>query len=332
MLPKSKPKKEALYVRVVAPDETVDFHDVTMHVGKPMPFASPRATLAMRVTDQAVVFSLLHLTKRAAAGLVEKPVELPRGPLARLERHTLESGVTDPDRLIVEFEDHRVEYSLDREPNGVVELIGDDVSVELPRSAMQLTLHLMSPSARRPLTVGFIGHVGKPGSPDTLRRSAAMALNSISQLPAFRVLTDIQTVKVPAAPRTIVRPVRRAEERAQALLPIWLYDGSVTPVLVAHGNLHVEVDLEQSNPATGRLLYTYTPDQDLTPFFEPYRVAVDSAVTQKMRTALGDDELKAISTDIVLGEVASGTIERLQGALDTMIAGFDVTPTQFRDH
>ena len=327
---KAKPRKESLFVRVVAPDETVEFHDVTEHIGRPMPFAAPRATLALRVTENAVVFSLLHLTKRAAAGLVEKPVELPRGPLARLERHAVELAITEPDRLIVEYGDAKYEYRMDREANGVVELIGEDGEIELPRSAMQLTLHLMSPSAKRPLTVGFIGHVGKPGGNDTVRRAAAMALNSVSQLPTFRVLTDILTVKVPAAPRTITRPTRKSEERAQVLVPVWLFDAE--PALVAHGNLHVEVDLEQSNPATGRLLFIFTPDKAIAESFEPYRVALDSAVTQKIRTALGDSELKSIATDIVLGEVASGTVERVRVALETISTGFDVTPTQFRDH
>lgn len=330
MQAKSKPRKEALYVRVVAPDETVDFHDVTDHIGKAMPFASPRATLAMRVTEQAVVFSLLHLTKRAATGLVEKPVELPRGPLARLERHAVDNAVSDIDTLVVEIGEQKYTFRVERDPNGTVELVGDDGSIELPRAALQMTLHLGSSSAKRPIVVGFIGHVGKPGAMDTIRRSAAMVLNSITQLPAFRVITEIQTVKVPAAPRSIARPTRRADERAQVLIPVRFFDDEATPGLVASGSVHVEVDLEDSNPTTGRLLYRFTADKATEAVFDQYRIMLDLAVTQKMMTVLGADELKSISTDIVLGEVATGTVERLQAALVNLEIGIDATPTQFR--
>jgi hypothetical protein len=159
-----------------------------------------------------------------------------------------------------------------------------------------------------------------------------MVLNSISQLPAFRVLSEIETVKVPASPRSIARPVRKIEERAQAMVPLWLFKSDAEPILIGQGLIHVEIDLDQANPATGRLLFKCFPGNEIEQLFEPYKVAFDTAVSHKLRVALGDDEVKAISTDIVLGEVASGTVERLNNALSTMAQGFDLTPAQFREH
>ena len=66
--------------------------------------------------------------------------------------------------------------------------------------------------------------------------------------------------------------------------------------------------------------------------FDTYRTSIEHAITQKLRTHLGDDEIKLITVDIVMGAVEAGTIERLRGALDTCQAGFDATPSQVRDH
>lgn len=333
MTPKSKLKKEALFVRVIAPDETMDFHDISTYIGKKMPFTTPRATLAMRVTDLSVGFSLLHLTKRSAQGLIQKDVEFPRGPLSKLERHSLSINNRDSNKIIVELDKANIfEYKLERDSSGILDLIGEDVPLELPKSAVQLVLHLYSESAKRPIVIGFIGHVGKPGSPETIRRIASMVLNSITQLPAFRVLSDIETVKVPASPRSIARPTRKNDERAQTSVPLWLFKSDTEPTLIASGGVHIEIDLEQANPATGRLLFKCYPGKEIESVYESYKVALDTAVNHKLRVALGDDEVKAISTDIVLGEVASGTVERLNNALMTMNLGFDLTPSSFRDH
>ena len=79
-----RPTKEAFYVRVEASDGIIAFYNATEHVGKTMPFSKPRATCAMRVSPDAVSFSLLHLTNKNAAVIAAKPVTLPRGPLSRL--------------------------------------------------------------------------------------------------------------------------------------------------------------------------------------------------------------------------------------------------------
>ncbi|MFM7088563.1 MAG: hypothetical protein ACKOW9_03465 [Candidatus Paceibacterota bacterium] len=330
---KGKARKESLYVRVVAPDDSVEFHDVTSKVGYPMPFSNPKATLALRVSDSSVVFSLLHLTKRAASGLIKKNLEFPRGPVARIERRAHElSELLQGSKIVAEVDGSTYDFTFSIDDAGAVEVSGEDTSLLLPRGAIQVSLFLFSKNANRPVGVGFIGHVGKPESQETVRRVVSMILNSVSQLVAFRLLTGIETVRVPSAPRSIVRPVRKSHERANVEVPAWLYTDTSEPALAGSGSVIVEIDLDQANPATSRLLMHFTPDKSLEPIFSTYRVAFEYAVTQKLRGSLGDDELRAIATDIVLGEVSAGTIERLNSALSGCVTGFDLTPTQHREH
>lgn len=330
-----KPRKEALFIRVPAPDNTAEFHDVTTFIGKPMPFANPKATCGMRVTDEAVVFSLLHLTKRAASGLISKPLDLPRGPLARLERAAGSLSELDIATLAVDFDGKQYMFPIERDANGVLEIndIPEDLTIELPRSAMQITLAMRSPITNRILILGFIGHVGKPGNSETLRRVSAMVMFSISQLAQFRLLAEIETVIVPAPIRAGYRPaVRKGEDKAQFLLPVWLFNDSNPPEPIASGQVGIEVDLDTANHVTGRLLFQFHPDQALAPFFDAHRYIIEQTVSTHVRNFLGDEEVKAITVDIVLGEVSPGTLERLRQAMQTMNGGFDFTPKLFQKH
>lgn len=330
-----KPRKEALFVRVPAPDNTAEFHDATIYIGKPMPFTNPKATCGMRVTNDAVLFSLLHLTKRAATGLAAKPLDLPRGPLARLERGVEALADLDTTTLAVDFNGQQYRYPISRDANGVLEIdeIADDLMFELPKSAMQVTLAMRSPITNRVLVVGFIGHVGKPGVTEPLRRVVSMILFSISQLAQFRLLGEIETVIVPAPIRAGFRPaIRKAVDRAQVYMPVWLYSDTTPPSPVAAGNVAIEIDLDTANHVTGRLLYQFTPDEAVAPYFEPYRSIIDQTVSAAVRAHLGDEEVKAITVDIVLGEVSTGTLERLREALETLAEGLDFTPRLFQKH
>src|SRR5664279_1514234 len=61
---KSRPVKEAFFVRVATPEKPAGlFFNASAFVGKQMPYNKPLATCAMRVEDDVVAFSLLHLTK-----------------------------------------------------------------------------------------------------------------------------------------------------------------------------------------------------------------------------------------------------------------------------
>jgi len=102
--PRVKPKasREAFFVRIDAGDGKVAFFDATEHVGKIMPFKKPQATCAMRVSEAVVSFSLLHMTKKTAVTLGTKPVEIPRGPLSRLERRGVQFPELETNEIIVE--------------------------------------------------------------------------------------------------------------------------------------------------------------------------------------------------------------------------------------
>jgi hypothetical protein len=401
-----RPTKEKFYVRVEAGDGGVAFFDATDHVGKTMPFAKPRATCAMRVSPEAVSFSLLHLTNKNAQNIAAKPVVIPRGPLARLERRAVSYAPLEPTRLIVElstrpagapgeeetaggledlfgdapagvetpaaglgdlFEDsvkedsakeeeatgeavdgdkmkkkamrpsviEQFELVLRRDENGVahVEAKDDDHSFELPRGAVHVSLYLASPikSVNRVLSIGFIGHVGKPETMETVTRVASMVLNSLSHLPDFRILSGIETCVVPANPNRGERKAaqRQASERVQFPVRVYLFDDQTQPV--ANGLVGVEIDLENANPTTGKLLLNLTPEKSLEEAFDRYRPVIERAVMDQLFAALGEEGLSNIVYDVVLGSITSSIVDDLK-KIGKSFAAFDLTPSQFRTH
>lgn len=350
--PRPRARKEALFVRVAAPDETVAFHNVSTYIGKIMPFKAPQATCAMRAAAEVVTFSLLHLTKRTAKTMAEKVLEIPKGPLAQLERTAIsinkEAEITTED-IVVDIHGEgegnkpsRYRMKLERDENGVLSIEmpdnedgtgGDDVSMMLPRGAVRASLYMRSPGVGRLLAVGFIGHLGKPESSETVRRVAAMILFSLSQLTEFKVLSGIETVTVPAnAGRYIPKPTRKPTEKALAVIPAYLFSESAAPELVAYGTVEVEVDLESANPQSNRLLLHLTPSKELEEHFGTYRNIVDATLGNHLRKTLGDDDIANITYDIVLGDVSNGTVEKLKEALEEAGRGFDFTPSMFQPH
>lgn len=332
-----RPRKEALFVRVPAPDDTVAFHNVTSHVGKPMPFSAPQATAGMRVSTEVVSFSLLHLTKKSAKSVAERVLEMPRGPLSRLERRAVAIDAETPiglGDLVVEMEENLYRMKLERDENGVLslEVEGEDDSFVLPKSSVRISLYMRSPGVGRLVAIGFIGHLGKPESTETVRRVAAMVLFSLSQLTEFKVLGGVETVTVPSnSARYAVRPTRKPSEKAAAVIPAYLFS-ETEMALLGHGTISVEVDLESANPTSNRLLFHVTPSAELEPFFEEYRSVIDSTISTHVRQTLSDEEVAEITYDIVLGNVSSGTVERLREALEAAVTGFDFTPRQYQVH
>lgn len=371
-----KVSKEAFYVRVESSDGTVAFYNATDHVGKTMPFAKPKATCAMRVANEAVSFSLLHLTNKNSALVAAKPVTIPRGPLSRLERRAAGHGPIPTDEVIIEISSRApgerdddlgavfaepsglgdvfaegekkkramrpavietFKCKLSRDENSVARLesVGDEHIFELPKGALHISLYLQSPVAavNRPLAVGFIGHVGKPGTAETVTRVAAMVLNSISHLPDFRILGQVEHCVVPANPARgggVKKPATKgAQERVVFKVNTFLFDEQLTPV--AQGVVACEIDLENANPTSGKLLVTYQCDDKVAPVFERYRAELDRAIAGYMRTALGEDTIASITYDIVLGSVNAGTVSLIKDAVKNMPA-WDLSPTQSREH
>jgi len=343
----TRPVKEKFYVRVPIEQGPVLFCDATAYIGKEMPYSKPQATCAMRVESDAVYFSLLHISRKNASEFAAKPIKIPRGPVTKMQK-----GLTDLDLesrdVWVEIELSETEtllhrYSISRDENGVgrLEVIpgygagdekADDPTFDLPIRAVEMRLYLKSPKLGRKVAVNFIGHIGKPRTPESVGRAAAMVLNSISGLAEFRQIAGIEAMRVPApSAKWAARPApRRDEERVVFNLPIQMFSVEYAPV--GAGDIVVEIDLESINQATGRLLFHVTAPEHVAEVFNAeYRtIVVENALPDAIRKELGDD-LDMIVYEIMLGEVGLQTVERLKAATVGLM-GFDLTPREYRQH
>jgi hypothetical protein len=345
---KNRPVKEKFYVRVPMENGPVLFCDATAYIGKEMPFSKPQATCSMRVDTDAVYFALLHVTRKMAADFAARPIKIPRGPVQKMQRTLADLDIETPDVWVeVDLgEDggvllHRYHITRDENSVGRLEVVdgfgggadkNDDVTFDLPTRALELRLYLRSPRLGRTIAVNFIGHVGKPRTPETVGRAAAMVLNSMSGLAEFRHLAGVEAMKVPAPPaKWAARPApRRDEERVSFTLQMRLLNEAFDPV--GAGDLQVEIDLESINQATGRFLFHATPPAHLEELFnESYRgVIVDFALAEALRRELGS-ESEMIAYEIMLGEVSAGTVDRLREAAGR-VTGVDATPSQYQVH
>jgi hypothetical protein len=334
--PSGKPRKEAYFVQIENADKTPMFVNVSAQLGKPLGFKKPLATTMMRVRDDAVLFSTLKVHKRVLPQLVSGPLAMQPGPLRRLERRmdTIE-GELDETRLIVELDDKKHELSISRDENGVatVEMAGADaeeVVFELPKPALQLTLYLRSPRTKRLMIVGWQGYQNKPGSPETVSRAAALALNHLSGLTEFQVLSGIATVRVPPSPSRyqIVAPTRSASDKVEFVVPTRLWTVDAAPLLA--GTVKVNVDLDNANPATSQLLFHTKPSKELegAEFDATYRPVLERALSAAFVSYLGDEELTDLVCDIALGDINEGALGRLRDAAAT-VTGFDLNPRAF---
>lgn len=332
--------KERFFVRVASEDGEVSFFDATDHIGKKMPFKDPKATLAMRVDDSSIGFSLLHTTKKTAKSVADNPVELPRGPLARLARKAQQVEKTvapdlSTEQLVLEIDNEFYLLDLHRDEAGVVTLQDptedEDREVALPKSALRVGLYLHSPAVGRTVGVSFIGFLGKPNGPETLVRVASQILYSMSQVVEFRILANLETVDVPR-PTTAWSASAQTQattEEASFVYDVRLYTEENPPALAKEGTVGVTIDLEHANPTTGRLLYQLHPDESLADEFPRYRAAFEQAVTLLLVQHLDEEDIAGITYDIVLGSVTTETVGRLMEAL-TSASGIDVTPSQFQ--
>jgi hypothetical protein len=327
-------RKEEIFVGIASPDNiTLDYHDVSRFIGMSMPYKNPKATCALRVTADSASFSLLHLTKAAASKISQKPVELPRGPLVRLEKHALLYKDLQPNQILLEINEDKHIFTFVQDPNGVITLDGEVTNIELPKSAIQVAIYLKSPLVDRMVALGFIGHLGRPGDPDTILRVAAKILRSATGITHFRALTGFETVEVPAAPRMgTVRVTKKSSDRAEVILPVWFFSNDLPPLAVANGKVKIDINLDTPGSGNARLLINFTPSEELAPSFDLYRNVMNETVSKFLLQHLGDSEIRSIAADIALGEVTPGTVMRLRDALVTIPEGLDFTTTLFQPH
>jgi hypothetical protein len=343
----ARPVKEKFYVRVPIAQGPVLFCDATAYIGKEMPYAKPQATCVMRVEVDTVYFSLLHISRKNATEFAQKPIKIPRGPVEKMRKGFNGLDLESNDVWVeVEFGDdekilHR--YKISRDENGVgrLEIVpgygagddkSDDPTFDLPIKAVEMRLYMKSPKLNRRISVNFIGHIGKPRTPESVGRAAAMILNSMSGLAEFRQIAGIEAMKVPAPPaKWAARPApRRDEERVVFSVPLQLFTAEYNPV--GAGDLVVEVDLESINQATGRLLFHATAPEHMAEVFNTeYRdIVLGNALVEAMRKELGE-ELEMIVYEIMLGEVGLGTVDRIRDAAKKIV-GIDATPREYRLH
>lgn len=329
---KKSPRRESFFVAVQSDDGSVSFFDSTEYIGKQMPFSKPKQTCAVRTDSKNIIFSLLHLTKKSASSVATSLIEYPRGPVSKLARQAESLGSLEQDQIIAEIEGVRHTLTLERDSNNVARIEQEEeITFELPKTSLKISLFLMSPGLGRVISIGFIGHLGKPGDIYSVPLIASKVLHSLSLLLNFRILSGIETVHIPAPSSRYQSKARVIQVQAEAVIPVKLFNNDVAPILLAEGTLGIKVDLEHANPTTGKLLYHYTPSEALKEHFESYRTLIDSTITTLITNNLGLEEVSGITYDIVLGGVEAGTVERLKDAIESIL-GLDCTPTQFRQH
>lgn len=333
--------KEAFFIQVAGDGDTPQYFDVSDKIGKPMPFTRPTATLALRVTDQVISLSLLMVSNRTRSNLAERPLEIPNGPLARLERKSRSHRGLRAGQLVVEMDGTEHRLRVERDGAGVATFSHesddtDPVLFQIPRGGPKLTIYMYSEAAERPLAISSMGarYPGKPGSTDSLLRAVSMVVFSLSQLLEFRVLTGIETVDVPPAParwdsQEPSQPL--AEGDAVVEVPVRLYSGS-PPMPAGAGQVNVRVDLDNANPSTGKLLLHLDASEELAEVFGPYRAQMERSVSHLLSRSLGDADIADIAVEIVLGGLDQGSLDRLNEALQAISVGLDLTETQYRLH
>jgi hypothetical protein len=357
--PKSRPsaRKESFYALVadpVDPTRTV-FVNVSDHIGRPWPFAKPKATCGVRVAQNVVAYSMLVLTNRVVTKITEGPVTLPRGPLAKLERHAARHAGLETTSVVAVLADAVCKFTLERDENKVGSLslteiikrdqatsdelgleslfedeaadarggsISEDGTLELPKASVQVAIYLSSP--RIPgytLALGFIHHFGKAGDTETVSRLVAKSLSLATQLADFRLLAGLESMDVPPAPNRANYSKARTKPKsmdAGGLIPVQLFadaQGASAPEAVASGSVGVEIDLSHINQASGKLLFHLSPDAQLAPHFELYRNIFTIAVLDLLRERVGMAELEQIVDQVVLGMVTTTSAEALRTAL-----------------
>jgi len=346
--PSARPVKEKFYVRIPIEQGPVLFCDATAYIGKQMPYAKPQATCVMRVEAETVFFSLLHVSRKNAAEFAAKPVKIPRGPVVKMQKGLSAIDIESVD-VWVEVELSETEkllhrYHIVRDENSVARLeivpgygsgeeMADDPTFDLPIRAVEMRIYMRSPKVQRNVAVNFIGHVGKPRTPESVGRAAAMVLNSMSGLAEFRQIAGIEAMRVPAPPAKWAARMapRRDEERVVFSIPLQMFTLEYAPV--GAGELGVEIDLEALNQATGRLLFhLHVPEHLEERFNAEYRgIIAENALVDAFRKELGVEELELAVYEILLGEVSLGTIDRLREA-GKKIIGIDATPREYRLH
>lgn len=323
--------KETLFLRLVTPDNEPFFDEATARVGAKLPdTVRPRAVCAMRVTDNAVLFSLRHIAQKSVAQFRSEPLRMPHGPLSYLQ-HRLDGEKQPPkgDTVIFETDEatYRLSLAVDDKGEATLSWAGEEVvepDLLQTRRPLRTTLIMPSPATDRTLAIGFIGHLERPDSYLTVTRAASRVLASISLLPEFQTLSTVERVHVPSGSNGSSARVAPRTEGVRISVPVSLYD--VDPivnqhVLVATGHIMVSVALE------GRMERTFAPSPEIEQYFEDYRSIAERTVEEALAKYIDGEHLRQIETSAVLAETNAGDREVIKEALEKSLGpGVDLSP------
>lgn len=328
---------DRFFVQVAVDESAPQFFDITEHLGRTMPFRKPTATCAMRVTERAVMFSLLMTTKRTAQNLAERPLAMPEGPLAKLERKSRKLADLPETKVVVEFEGETYIYDLYRDASGLVTVedpAEDPVVFVLPNGGPKLAIYLVSPTVGRVLAVSAMGarYPGRPGQSESLARAVSMYLFSLSQLTEFRLLSGIETVDIPPPPARTVSAGPDTPDALTVDIPAYLFDGEPLAPAGA-GPVQVTIDLKHVNPSTSKLLFRFEPTPSIAERFSPTHASqLERALLHVLQSQLGVPALQDLTYDIVVDAVNVEAVDRLREVLSLLAGGVDLAPAQWRAH
>lgn len=233
---KSEITRQAYYIGLATGEfSALSYVDVTEKIGSRMPFNQPHSALGLSLSRRIGLFSLLSINNRSRPKWREQTLQMPKGPLARLERKApgniadlgaggvrmnirLTFDVEQPNAagesdLSAMFESegpttfntrtdsHDFELEISRD-EGVGTVGGRDAEAEfeLPKAAVKASLYFNGLNGTYPCGVGFIGHVGEPGKMCSAARAAGVILRYMLYLPEFRSLSGMTALELPAGP------------------------------------------------------------------------------------------------------------------------------------
>lgn len=220
--------------------------------------------------------------------------------------------------------------SLSRSASGLASFdVPTDFELDLPLHPVNVSVYMKSPTTGRMLAVAFIGHLGKPGSHESVERMAAKVINSMVSLPEFQLLASIEAVNVPTgAGFEASSSVDNSIGRASFVVKTYCFNDDLAAT--GSGDVQVTVDLQNANPSTGKLFYSFQPARGLDGF-EACESMLEAAVTATMLEQIGVDGLSQITYDIILGGINAETVALLADS-GASIGAVDITPTRWRKH
>ncbi|TDC42486.1 hypothetical protein E1281_36125 [Actinomadura sp. KC345] len=350
--------KEEFYVRRLFDEDVPVFVDATRYARQDLPYPlsakkSLKATCGVRTDNEVVAFSLRNYTGKQAEREVEHVettvgervttqnqlrTRMPRRTLHGLNETARALSAVLADEVITELDGDLYVLTLARTGNeGELTLAGKlartesgyvrseisdaDTEFELPVAGVRLRIFLRSPVRQRIIAYGFSGYLTrKPGEMETVTRATALAINSVLGLATFRMLSGLDHVEVPRAPRGPAARPRPAAERVTFTVPGLLFTEDGTPA--GRGEIAAEIDLDHVDPVTGGLqLHVSTGDgMEWNPAvadsvrFEDYERVLSDTIGAMLHSVVGADVVRDLAYDIMLGDLGQEGIARLRAA------------------